>query len=143
MPLKPRTLIPVQAFRPSSQQMQSRSPISPAQATNKIYLLSRNHQRPSPVAAERTRTFVHHANTRPFVLSPAVQMKLVNQEHRRRTLLDTRIIEPDRPSRHLTQVIVRSPLTIDTSDGIRPWTVREKAKLFEHAKFSTGRENYV
>lgn len=148
--LKPRTSIPVQAFHPSSQQI--RSPISSvAPAARKIYLLSRNHpHRPPPVAAERTRTFVHRCNSRPFVLSPPVQMRPVDHEHRRRTLLDARLTEPSRPSRHLTQVIVHphqavrySPLAVDTPDGTRPWSVREKAKFFEHAKFSTGRENYV
>lgn len=137
-----------------------------------------------PITNERGRIFVHHADSRPFVLGAAIQMKpindvLVSNEKRRpchrQNALRYKANEQERQSRisapihnnnnhHSThssryQSIERrftpspqpiKPYSFDINNEIRPsdisWSVREKAKFFEHTtqhKLSTGRENYV
>jgi hypothetical protein len=162
--------------------------------TNKIYLIpqsksrfqhlnqtNNNNHNPN-TSTERGRTFVHHADSRPFVLSAAIQMKpidncLISHDKRRpchrQNALRYKANEQDRQSRistsnhhsPLTTIsryqsierrITPSPqlpiksLSFDINHELHPsdisWSVREKAKLFEHTtqhKLSTGRENYV
>ncbi len=125
---------------------------------------------------ERGRTFVHHSDSRPFILGAAIQMKPIDDEKRRpchrQNALRYKLNEHDRQSRisapiinthnpnisryqSIERRITPSPQTIksfsfDINNELHPsdisWSVREKAKLFEHTnqhKLSTGRENYV
>ncbi|CAF1329061.1 unnamed protein product [Rotaria sordida] len=146
-----------------------------------------NTQKPPPTT-ERGRTFVHHADSRPFILSAAIQMKpiddllLSNEKRRpchRQNALRYKFNEQERQSRISAPVIIsHTPTTTTTTTNVsryqsierrlppspqpiksfsfdinnefRPsdisWSVREKARLFEHTnqhKLSTGRENYV
>jgi hypothetical protein len=173
----------------------SRQNISLTSTTNKMYLIpqSNSHsQHLDPInnntqksSTERGRTFVHHADSRPFVLGTAIQMKpmenllLSNEKRRpchRQNALRFKVNEPERPSRISTPIrtnnnlvitnisryqsierrLTSSPqapmksLSFDINHEFHPsdisWSVREKAKLFEHTnqhKLSTGRENYV
>jgi hypothetical protein len=162
--------------------------------TKKFYLISQtnsryqhlgqpniNTQKPS-ITTERGRTFVHHSDSRPFILGAAIQMKpiddilLPNEKRRpchRQNALRYKLNEQDRPSRISAPLInTHHPPSTNISRyqsierritpsppqsfsfGINnelqlsdiSWSVREKAKLFEHTnhhKLSTGRENYV
>jgi hypothetical protein len=120
----------------------------------------------SPIIVERGRTFVHHSDSRPFILSAAIQMKPIDDHDKRRpchrqNALRYKLNEQERQPRLPTINISRyqsierritpSPqpmnsFSFDIHDELPSsdisWSVREKAKLFEH-KLSTGRENYV
>jgi len=122
------------------------------------------------LSTERGRTFVHYPDSRPFVVSPAIQMKPIDDKRRpchRQNALRFKLNEQERESRISTSVITNisryqsierritpSPpiksFSFDINHDLHPsdisWSVREKAKLFEHTnqhKLSTGRENYV
>jgi hypothetical protein len=162
--------------------------------TNKIYSINQSNSRFQHLgqsnmntqknsSIERDRIFVHHSDSRPFVLGAAIQMKpindnilLSNEKHRpchRQNALRYKSNEQERQSRISTPIITHHNPTItnmsryqsiercitpspqptpiksfscDINHGLHPsdisWSVREKAKLFEH-KLSTGRENYV
>lgn len=138
-------------------------------------------------SSEHGRTFVHHADSRPFVLAAAIQMKPItdgsshpNEKRRpchRQNALRYKTNESERPSRisaplptqqphsplptvpryqSIERRITPSPqlpmksYSFDINHEFQPsnisWSVRDKAKLFEHTnpqKLSTGRENYV
>ena len=144
-----------------------------------------NNNLPPKISTERGRTFVHHADSRPFVLGAAIQMKpiddfLTSNEKRRpchrQNALRYKTNEQERQSRisapilahhhsptntisryqSIERRITPSPqppmksFSFDINHEFHPsdisWSVREKAKLFEHVnqpKLSTGRENYV
>ncbi len=149
--------------------------------TNKMYLRPQSnshfqhfHQPNNNKSTERGRIFVHHADSRPFVLSAAIQMKptddCLNSHEKRRpchrqNALRYKTNDQERQSRisnsplptisryqSIERRITPSPqlpmksLSFDINHELHPsdisWSVREKAKLFEH-KLSTGRENYV
>jgi hypothetical protein len=165
--------------------------------TNKMYLVTPSNScfqylgqaniiNTQKISTERGRTFVHHADSRPFVLDAAIQMKLVddllssNEKRRpchRQNALRYKSNEKERQSRmsstpiltdhnqpivnvsryqSIERRITPSPqppmksFSFDINHELHPsdisWSVREKAKLFEHTnqhKLSTGRENYV
>lgn len=78
---------------------------------------------------------------------PTNQNRLYSNEHPATNITRYQSIE-----RRVTTPTVQptKPLTFDINDELRSsdisWSVREKAKLFEHInhkKLSTGRENYV
>ena len=151
--------------------------------TNRIFLRAQSNSRFQHLSqtkpnnnksTERGRIFVHHADSRPFVLSAAIQMKpiddcLTSHEKRRpchrQNALRYKTTDQERPSRlsnsplptisryqSIERRITPSPqlpmksFSFDINHELNPsdisWSVREKAKLFEH-KLSTGRENYV
>ncbi|CAF3618544.1 unnamed protein product [Rotaria socialis] len=164
--------------------------------TNKVYLVPQpapryqhlgqtNSSKEKPLTTtERGRTFVHRADSRPFVLGAAIQMKPIddllssNEKRRpchRQNALRYKSNEQERQSRISAPVIIsynqppnvsryqsierrlpsspQQPIktfSFDINNEFRSsdisWSVREKAKLFEHTnqhKLSTGRENYV
>jgi hypothetical protein len=124
-------------------------------------------------STERGRTFVHHSDSRPFVLTAAIQMKPIDDKRRpchRQNALRYKLNEQERQTRIPTPILTNisryqsierritpSPqpppmksFSFDINHELHPsdisWSVREKAKLFEHTnqhKLSTGRENYV
>jgi hypothetical protein len=139
-------------------------------------------------STEQTRTFVHHSDSRPFKLSPAIQMKPMEDFllssangkrricHRQNALRYKSIDheQQERISRPTTSILNRiyssnenssnqisrhqsierrQPSTIksfsfDMNNDLHPmdisWSVREKAKLFEHTNsLPSNRENYV
>lgn len=80
---------------------------------------------------ERRRTFVHQSSAREFVLSEPIQMKPIDPS--------VLTCSPRCP-------LTSQSLAFDQDDQRRRWSVKEKARFFEHSssqKFSTGRENYV
>ena len=157
-----------------------------SQSTSRFRHIPTLSQSMEKSTVERGRTFVHHADSRPFVLAEAIQMKpiddIASYSHdkrrpcHRQNALRYKTNEPERSSRisaplltnHQSPVptisryqsierrITPSPqlpmksFAFDVNHELQPsdisWSVREKAKLFEHTnaqKFSTGRENYV
>lgn len=118
---------------------------------------------------ERERTFVHHSDSRPFIITAPIQMKPIDDKRRpcqRQNALRYKINEQERQSRASTPILTnisryqsierritpspQTPSLKSFSFDINPsdisWSVREKAKFFEHTnqhKLSTGRENYV
>jgi len=160
--------------------------------TNQIYNSSRieHHNQTNSSTqnlTERDRTFVRHADSRPFKLGTAIQMKPIDdlllsssngrrrpchrqnalryksidqeqQEKRSSRQTTTPIIINQNPSINISrhQSIERritppmKSFSFDINNELLPsdisWSVREKAKLFEHTnqkQLSTGRENYV
>lgn len=141
--------------------------------TNHVYLVSPStvryaHQQlrneSAGKSSERLRTFVHRSNSRPFVLGTAIQMKPItnssssNDRHRLSDQVypyqgSSRTSPPQSSGYPMVDRGLSSSqsstksLSLDSSDERRAWSVREKAKLFEHGsssqKLSTGRENYV
>ncbi len=164
--------------------------------TNQIYNTSRTkyHSQTNSLTNERDRTFVRHADSRPFKLGTAIQMKPIDdllssangrrrpchrqnalryksidqeQQEKRssRPTTTSTIVNQNRiyssnenPSINISrhQSIERritppmKSFSFDINNELHPsdisWSVREKAKLFEHTddkKLSTGRENYV
>jgi hypothetical protein len=110
-------------------------------------------------STERQRTFVHQSNSRPFVLGAAIQMKPLSnntcQTSDRCSRSSTSIYnernslcqQVNKQRSILSSGLTSQSLTCDTHiEQRRLWTVREKARLFEHTAsqtLSTGRENYV
>jgi hypothetical protein len=146
--------------------------------TNKMYLITQPNSRfqhigqsnmntQKQLSTERGRTFVHYSDSRPFVVSPAIQMKPIDDKRRpchRQNALRFKLNEQERESRISTPFITNisryqsierritpppppiKSFTFDLHPSDISWSVREKAKLFEHTnqhKLSTGRENYV
>ena len=155
------------------------------QPTSRFRHLSQTNHSTEKVPTERGRTFVHHADSRPFVIGAAIQMKpiddfFVSNEKRRpchrQNALRYKTNESERQSRISAPILTHHPspsttisryqsierritpspqppmksFSFDINHELHPsdisWSVREKAKLFEHTnqhKLSTGRENYV
>jgi hypothetical protein len=168
--------------------------------TNQIYNSSRieHHNQTNSSTqnlTERDRTFVRHADSRPFKLGTAIQMKPIDDLllsssngrrrpcHRQNALRYKSIDQEQqekRSSRQTTTPIIinqnrisssnenpsinisrhqsierritppMKSFSFDINNELLPsdisWSVREKAKLFEHTnpkQLSTGRENYV
>ncbi|CAF3965102.1 unnamed protein product [Rotaria sordida] len=103
---------------------------------------------------------------RPCHRQNALRYKSIDQEHNEKQLIhqstpiiinQNRLYSNENSSTHISRyqsIERRTPITqstksfsFDINDELRPcdisWSVREKAKLFEHNKLSTGRENYV
>lgn len=105
--------------------------------------------------AQPQRTFVHCANSRPFILTEAIQMKPIDNTDKRRpchrqNALRYKVSDKERQARISTPIITNHPPPSSSRyqsierripDDIS-WSVKEKARFFEHT-LSTGRENYV
>ena len=113
-----------------------------------------------PLAA--TTNQIYHPPHRTFPLNSSQEMKPIDEllfSHTRRrpchrqNALRYKSIDQDATDEHcLNRYSSRKSASFDIHDELRPadisWSVREKAKLFEHPpretrKLSTGRENYV
>ncbi|CAF0778650.1 unnamed protein product [Adineta steineri] len=124
---------------------------------------------------ERNRTFIHHSDSRSFVLGEAIQMKPINNmilpndkhysyhryksnDHEQQSRISQPIIINHNPANISRYHSIERRLTTSSPQMIKTFSfdssnelalddnslsVREKARLFEQQKLSTGRENYV